>query len=113
MSPTFEAVPGTLGRALRDQGTIEVALHNAPWNVRAFEFFKAWIASKPTGYEFIAETFKREALAIAIEEPKHPNAWGAFFLRLCRAKLIINTGRSEHTVTPQAHARRSVIYVKP
>lgn len=112
---SVEQIELGIGEKLREEGIARVLERNPAWNSSALAFFKAWIADKPGGYEFIGETFRLEAAKAGVPAPNHHNAWGGFFARLPkqRGAMVQATGRYVKARTASAHARMCLIYRKP
>ena len=106
--------PGAEGEKLRDEGISRVTASNGAWSDELFRFFaEVWLPIQAPGFEFIGEAFRRDALAVGLPQPTHPNAWGALFSRISRSGLVVDTGRTAKMEAPDSHARRSPVYRKP
>jgi hypothetical protein len=68
-----------------------------------------WLNEQPDSAEFIGEDFRS---AGRIEEPHHPNAWGAVWATATRSGLVSETGTLRKMRAPGSHARRSPVYRK-
>jgi hypothetical protein len=115
MTPDQFEFPGfpTPAEQARDQGINQVLENNSQWAVLVMCWFQQnWLPSKPHGFEFIGEDFRREASACGIPQPRHHNAWGGIFSHISRHPEIENTGRTRQMRDVSSHARRSFIYRK-
>lgn len=90
---------------LREAFTAQVLNNSQPWGDRAFEAFKGLDLPE----EFTAEVI-RFAITERVGAPHHSNAWGAFIMRLSRAKLIAKTGRWVNGTDPRSHAAALPVY---
>ena len=90
---------------LRETYTAQVLNNAQPWSDRAFAAFKS--LNLPD--EFTAEAI-RYGIIEKVGAPHHSNAWGAFIMRLSRAKLIAKTGRWVNGTDPKSHAAALPVY---
>lgn len=88
--------------ARRDQGIERV--DRAPWKDRAFA---ALVRVARHQRELTADDVRA---VDGLEDPHHPNAWGAVFMRAVRTGVIVNTGRTVNSDRPDAHRRRIPVY---
>lgn len=90
---------------IRDQRMEQVLENAEPWSDRAFRAFSTITLPE----EFTAENI-RWAVTAAVGAPHHSNAWGAFIMRLSRAKHIVKTGRWVNGTDPRSHAAALPVY---
>lgn len=90
------------GEELRDNGVDKVN-SNTPENwKRDCDYIISWLARN--GAEFTAEDVRAW-----IDEPPHPNAMGARFLKAVKAKKIVRL-EYRKAKRPSAHARILAVY---
>lgn len=104
-----------LGRALRDQGMESAKANSGEWKDIVREAGEAWLAHQPVQTMFSGEEIRLYLQAYGIEQPHHPNAWGAVIggivRRALKAKTIEIVGIRSST-DPIAHATKAVVYRK-
>lgn len=92
-------------QAIREAELARVYNNAVPWGDRAFEAFKGLDLPE----EFTAEAI-RYGIIERVGAPHHSNAWGAFIMRLSRAKCIAKTGRWVNGTDPRSHAAALPVY---
>lgn len=92
-------------QTVRDAEMSRVYDNAQPWGDRAFAAFQSLTLPD----EFTAEAI-RYGITARVGAPHHSNAWGAFIMRLSRAKLIVKTGRWVNGTDPRSHAAALPVY---
>lgn len=59
---------------------------------------------------FAIEDLREAMLAEGLQEPHHPNAWGAFGMSLTRRKVIERTGQWRNAKAKKSHACTVPLY---
>lgn len=103
------------GEELRDQGLNQAVSHaevvDPGWKDRAWEQFVKWIQSKPTGYFFLIEDFRRicekENL---IEQPPSKRAFGFLSVKGAKAGLIRQNGTAK-VKNSTAHRANAALWI--
>ena len=104
-----------LGRALRDQGMKAVEANSGEWKHLTRSAAEAFIAYQKVGASFSGEDIRLTLQDQGIEQPHHPNAWGAVLGGVIRrelksGKIAIVGIRS--SVDPVSHATKAIMYRK-
>lgn len=73
-------------------GKQKVLFNAGDWTVRAFMLLEQF-AIISRNEEFTMDDFKEYAKVYGLEEPHHPNAWGALTSAASKGKLIKFTGK--------------------
>ncbi len=87
------------GRARRDEGTAQVL--RARWKASYIAAFN----EAPIGGRGISESFHNFMRAMGLEEPHHPNAWGANWRALVLRGCLQPTEQTGQMKNSRAHAR--------
>ena len=104
-----------LGRILRDEGMAQVSENAGEWKDIAGQMLDAWIDTVYPNEEFTGEYVRRYLEEHDCPAPHHPNAWSAVIGG--RLRKWLKAGRIkiegwQQSSSPQAHARRVVLYKK-
>lgn len=101
-------LPGqlTIGEALRDVGTAQVAGHHPEWMARALEQLRDLAQTFP----HLTADDLRSRMAHLQDEPGHHNAYGSVFLNAARAGWLEATDATCRSERPDAHARRLQVW---
>lgn len=103
------------GEALRDAGIQQAQDHAdsaAPynWSDKAYEYTKAFIASKPCGYQFQVEDIRMKAEnERKVMPPPSKRAWGGVIVKIKNEKLIQAIGTAP-VLNPKAHRCFSTLW---
>lgn len=104
------------GEALKLQGmqtAVDHANAVAPnWSGRVWSLFVTWLSSKPTGYRFQTEDFRRYVEQSGrIEKPPSNRAYGFLGGKAAKEKLIVKVGY-EPVINPKAHQAPCAVWQK-
>ena len=94
------------GTQLRDQGITLVEKSNEDWLLKSTFKFHYWLKFVAPN-EFTIEDFRVYAHDDGLDEPNHPNAWGALSRR--HRNLIKQVGYTQ-SQRPLAHSRLTRTY---
>jgi len=89
------------GLERKDRGIALVVAHNPDWAQWVRRIILSLSKARDT---FTVEDVRKEAKAIGVPEPKHPNAWGAALSSAAGADHIEACGYRKNAI-PSAHAR--------
>lgn len=96
------------GTMSRDEALEQVSDHNRAWLDRAL---KVLPYMKREHEVATGEGMRVWLRANGLEEPQHPNAWGALTMAAVRRGLIADTGRVvKMTLNDKSHGRRTPVW---
>jgi hypothetical protein len=82
----------------------QLVLENAgTWTDQAMYLLERFL--KKTSVEFTMDDFRSYASNVGLNEPHHPNAWGALFNHASSRNLIRFSGNVWESTRPEAHKR--------
>ena len=114
-SPDMQEPPQS-GQHLRDQGIAQVdASQHAEWKNTYRYFAENFLRITPAGTWFIGEDLRVHLKSKGLQEPSHPNAWGAMangVMRRWRSSGRVTVGPPAHTALAAAHHRLSQGYIR-
>lgn len=87
-------------RALRDHGLKTVTSNAGPWIDQAYRA----LCTLPTGWTGLFEEARAHVLSRGVEEPHHPNAWGALSSKAIKRGVLTYTGRWLQSKSAASHA---------
>lgn len=95
----------TTGEALRDAGITQVMEPEEDFN----EYIVNYVKKLPPGTEVTGEEIRLKATRAA-PLPHHSNAWGGVIAGLVKKGILVDTGRTQHSVLPSNHHRRCTLW---
>lgn len=108
IGPLFDLMEG---KKLREEGITQVSVHNESWMDRCLRRAEGFAVQRKG---LMNDTFTGEDIRFYckdyIEQPKHPNAWGALINTLVKRNVIRSTGQYQQPKDKSSHARAIQIY---